>query len=220
MTAARIASRRALRHLLIGLATAGAGAAIYLLVPSPNAARRVTLATAYPGLALMSATLILGPWYALRGRRAPVSLGWRRDLGIWAGIVAAVHTVVGLQVHFRGDWVRYFLWREGGHDLPLRTDGMGWANHAGLVGMLVLVVLVAISNDVALRRLGPVRWKAIQRWNYAAFALVGIHALVFEVLVRRALPVVGLVAGLLAGTVALQVAGYRARRASEATRRQ
>lgn len=203
--------------MVIAAGTGAAAVILYSLVPSPSIARRLTLATAYPGLALMAATLCLGPWYVLRGRRPPVSLPWRRDLGIWAGSLAAVHTLVGLRVHFRGDWRRYFLYPSGqGHALPLRTDGMGWANHAGLVAMLVLVTLVAISNDAALRRLGTARWKAIQRWNYAAFALVGAHALIFQVLVRRTVPAVALVVGLLAGTAVVQAAGFRARRALRA----
>jgi sulfoxide reductase heme-binding subunit YedZ len=211
---ARLLSRRAARHAVIALATAGAVAALYSLVPSPNAARRLTLATAYAGLALLAATLWLGPWYVLRGRRAPVSVGWRRDLGIWAAFVAALHTIVGLRVHFRGDWRRYFLFppRDGAGPRP-RTDGMGWANHAGLLALLVMLVLLAISNDFALRRLGPARWKAIQRWNYVGFVLVGLHAIVYQVMVRRTPPVVAVVIAVLVLTAAVQIAGFRLRRA-------
>jgi sulfoxide reductase heme-binding subunit YedZ len=209
------ASRRAVRHFAIGFVTAVVAVAVYLLVRSPSTARRLTLATAYPGLALLAATLWLGPWYVLRGRRSPVSVGWRRDLGIWAAILAAIHTVVGLRVHFRGDWRRYFLSPRQDGGLPrLRVDGMGWANHAGLAALLLLLVLLAISNDIALRRLGPVRWKAIQRWNYAAFALVGAHAVVFQVMARRAPPAIILVVGLLGLTAAIQLMGVRVRRAS------
>jgi len=210
-----LTSRRAIRHFLIGLVTVVVAGAVYQLAQSPNTARRVTLATAYPGLALLAATLWLGPWQVLRKRRSPVSVAWRRDLGIWAAILAAVHTVVGLRVHFRGDWRRYFLIPSRDDRLPrLRTDSMGWANHAGLAALLLLLVLLAISNDLALRRLGPVRWKAIQRWNYAAFALVGVHAVLFQVMARRTPPAIILVVVLLGLTVAIQLMGVRARRAS------
>lgn len=212
---ARLLSRRTARHALIGLATAAAMALLYRLVPSPNVARRLTLASAYPGLALLAATLLLGPWYVLRGRRSPVSLGWRRDLGIWAAIIAALHTVVGLRVHFRGDWRRYFFFPPADGGVPrLRTDGMGWANHTGLLALLVMLVLLAISNDIALRRLGPARWKAIQRWNYAAFALVGVHAVAFQIMVRRTPPAIAVVLAVLGLTAFIQVAGARRRRAS------
>lgn len=212
---ARLRSRRAVRHALIALATAGTVAVLSSLVPSPNADRRLTLATAYAGLALLGATLWLGPWYVLRGRRAPVSIGWRRDLGIWAAVVAALHTLVGLRVHFRGDWRRYFLFPPGDGAGPrLRTDGMGWANHAGLLALLVMLVLLAISNDLSLRRLGPARWKAIQRWNYAGFGLVGLHAIGYQVLVRRTPPAIAAVLAVLILTLVIQLAGRRRRRAS------
>jgi sulfoxide reductase heme-binding subunit YedZ len=93
---------------------------------------------------------------------------------------------------------------------------MGWANYAGLLALLVMLVLLAISNDIALRRLGPARWKAIQRWNYAAFALVGVHAVTFQVLVRRMPPLIAMVVAVLGLTAFIQVAGARRRRASGA----
>jgi sulfoxide reductase heme-binding subunit YedZ len=212
---ARLLSRRAARNALIALATAGSVAVLYSLIPSPNADRRLTLATAYAGLALLAATLWLGPWYVLRGRRPPVSVGWRRDLGIWAALVATLHTVVGLRVHFRGDWRRYFFFppSDGAAPRP-RTDAMGWANHAGLGALLVMLVLLAISNDIALRRLGPDRWKAVQRWNYVGFALVGLHAVAYQIMVRRTPPAIMVVIAVLVLTAGVQIAGFRKRRAA------
>lgn len=205
-------SRRAVRHVLIGLATLATAALVYLAAPSPNAARRLALATAYPGLALLGLTLVIGPWYVWRGRRSPVSITLRRDIGIWGGILAAVHTVLGFRVHFRGDWRRYFLvfGEDGG--ARLRLDMMGWTNHVGLVALLILIALVAISNDLALRRLGPARWKAVQRWNYAAFALVALHALMFQFMVRRTPVAIVAVAVGVAATVVIQLVGIRVRR--------
>jgi DMSO/TMAO reductase YedYZ heme-binding membrane subunit len=208
-----VGSRRAVRHVLIGLATLATAGAVYLAAPSPNAARRLALATAYPGLALLALTLVIGPWYVWRGRRPPVSVTLRRDIGIWGGVVAAVHTVLGFRVHFRGDWRRYFLvfGEDGG--IRLRLDMMGWTNHVGLVALLILITLMAISNDLALRRLGAARWKAVQRWNYAAFALVALHAVMFQVMVRRTPVAIAAVVVGVAATAAIQLAGIRARRA-------
>src|SRR5437868_3026932 len=63
---------------------------------------RLSIATAYPALFLMAVAILLGPWNVLRGRSNPVSFDLRRDLGIWAGITALLHTLVGLGVHLRG----------------------------------------------------------------------------------------------------------------------
>jgi sulfoxide reductase heme-binding subunit YedZ len=208
-----ISARRAARHVAIAAVTCVSGAALYRVIPSPNVARKLTLATAYPGLALLAATLCVGPWYVLRGRRAPVSIGLRRDLGIWAGILAVVHTVVGLRVHFAGDWRRYFLYAPGeGPGFPIRLDAMGWANYIGLAATLLAIGLVALSNDFALRRLGTVRWKSLQRWNYAVFSLVAVHGFMFQAMTRRPLPAVALMVVLVFAGVAVQLLGFRARR--------
>jgi sulfoxide reductase heme-binding subunit YedZ len=211
----RVGTRRVVRNLAIGAAVAAMALVLQVVIPPAATARRLTLITAYVGLALLGGTLIIGPLYGLRGRRPPVSVQWRRDVGIWAAVVSLLHVIVGLRVHFRGEALRYFLYAPGeGPGIPLRVDPIGWANHAGLAATVLLALLLAISNDVALRLLGMGRWKAIQRWNYAVFALVGLHGAVYQVLVKRALPAVLLFAGMLAVTSLVQLAGFRQRRRS------
>jgi sulfoxide reductase heme-binding subunit YedZ len=209
----RVGARRVVRNLAIGVAAMAL--ALDVVIPPAFTARRLTLITAYVGLALLSGTLVIGPLYGLRGRRPPVSVQWRRDVGIWAAVVSVLHVIVGLRVHFRGEALRYFLYAPGeGPGIPLRVDPIGWANHTGLAATVLLALLLAISNDVALRLLGTGRWKAIQRWNYAVFALVGLHGAIYQVLVKRALPAVVLFAGMLSVATVVQVAGFRQRRRS------
>jgi DMSO/TMAO reductase YedYZ heme-binding membrane subunit len=204
---------RSFRQVAIAAAVIVTAAALHLAIPPAATARRWTLITAYVGLGLLATTLLIGPLYVFRGRRPPVSIGWRRDLGIWGGLVSLAHVVVGFRVHFRGQILRYFLYGpERGDGFPVRLDGVGWANHTGLLASLVLVLLVALSNDLALRRLGAARWKFLQRWNYAAFSLVGLHGAMYQVMVRRALPAVVLLGVTVAVTVGVQLAGVRARR--------
>ena len=45
----------------------------------------------------------------------------------------------------------------------------GLSNETGLIAALILLVLLATSNDASLRNLGLARWKSWQRWNYACF---------------------------------------------------
>jgi len=208
---------RALRQLLIGGGVLAALALLSALIPTNFLARRLTVASAYVGLGLICLTLAIGPGYLLRGRRPPVSISWRRDLGIWAGGISLFHVLVGFQVHFGGNWARYFFHgAEAGQRIPLRADAIGWANHTGLLATLILVLLVAISSNVAIRRLGPARWKSLQRLNYAGLVLVGVHGAIYQVLVRRPIPAVALLSLLLTGAVAFQVAGYLIRRRAEA----
>jgi sulfoxide reductase heme-binding subunit YedZ len=199
----------------IVVASLALGLAVWALVPSDDWIFLLSMATAYVGLALLATTLLFGPLNVLRGRPTPTNADLRRDVGIWAGIVAVAHVVVGLQVHQRGRMWRYFLvpsteWPD--RLLPLRFDPFGMANWTGLAAGFVLVGLLALSNDLALRRLGGPRWKAFQRWNYAGAGLVVFHGILYQMIENRSLPWVVLLAGTAAITAAIQVAGFRRRR--------
>lgn len=208
-------ARRLRRHALLALASGLMVAIVYAGVPA-FPLRRWNLATAYASLALLALALLIGPWNVVMGRPNPVSQDLRRDLGIWAAILALAHTVFGLQVHMRGQWWLYFIWpADQPHRLPIRTDGFGFANYTGLASTLILILLLTLSNDVALRRLGTKRWKALQRWNYAGALLMAAHAVAFQVMEKRALYVVGVFALTSLGVLAGQVTGFlRTRRAA------
>ena len=214
---ARRLGRRLLRHHLVlaGLVVGG-GLLVQGWIPSPDPLARASLTSAYVALGLLSATLLTGPLDVLRGRPTPVSTDLRRDIGIWAAVVGLVHVVLGLQVHLRGRWWLYFVYgpqeRRRPLQSPVRLDPFGLANHTGLAATLLLLVLLAISNDVALRRLGSRRWKSVQRWNYAAAALVLGHGFAYQFVERRGGWYVTTVAGVAGATAAIQLLGYRRRR--------
>ncbi len=205
--------RRLLRHAALALASAALLAFVYAYVPTDFVLRRWGLATAYVALGWLALTLIIGPWNALRGRANPLSQDLRRDIGIWAALLSVAHTVVGAQVHLGGDWPRYFLWPRGEtHAFPLRADLFGFANYTGLASTLILIGLLALSNDLALRRLGTTRWKSLQRWNYAGFALMAAHGVVYQVMGKRVWPVALAFAAVLVTVLAVQIAGWRVAR--------
>ena len=142
---------------------------------------RLSMATGYVSIVLIAWAMLIGPWRLRRGRPAPASTDLRRDVGIWAGIFGLAHVVTGLQVHFAGKFWKYFVYPDGDHRIPLRHDLFGFANWTGLAAALVLVLLLAISNDVSLRALGTRRWKSWQRWTYWAAVLTVAHALAYQV---------------------------------------
>src|SRR5690242_15939749 len=112
---ARLAARRGLlrrgaRHTLLGACATALILAILPLAPRPRLSSGLSLATAWVGLLFFAATLIIGPLNLLRRRANPVSGYLRRDVGIWAGILATAHTLFGLTVHLDGDWPSYFVW--------------------------------------------------------------------------------------------------------------
>jgi sulfoxide reductase heme-binding subunit YedZ len=178
-----------------------------------------SMATAYVSMALLVATLLTGPVNVLRGRRNPVSTDLRRDLGIWAGLMGVAHVVIGLQVHFRGRMWFYFVREvEETKELVLRADLFGFANYTGMLATFVLLLLLALSNDLSLRRLKAGLWKALQRWNYGLFALVAIHGVAYQVIEDRKAGYVALLATMAGLAIVLQLAGVRERRRRSAGR--
>ena len=112
----------------------------------------------------------------------------------------------------QGKFWRYFVYGpDQPHRVPLRHDAFGVANYTGLGATLVLLLLLALSNDLSLRRLGLRRWKALQRWNYAGFALVAAHTAIYQATSKRALPAVVVFALTVIVVGVVQSAGYRRR---------
>lgn len=185
-------------------------AGLYFFLHTPYTMFGLSMASGYVGLLILSIVLVLGPWNVLRGRVNPVSTDLRRDLGIWAGILGLMHVVTGFQVHFPGRFWFYFLDPSGRpRPIPLRHDLFGFANFAGLGATLILLVLLALSNDVSLRALGARRWKSLQRWNYAYVVLVVAHTVAYQVVTERARLFVGLSAALASAVAVGQLAGIR-----------
>jgi DMSO/TMAO reductase YedYZ heme-binding membrane subunit len=49
----------------------------------------------------------------------------------------------------------------------------------------VFALLLALSNDVSLRRLGVDRWKSLQRWACAGIVLTAAHAIAYQDFEKR-----------------------------------
>ena len=201
---------RARRHLTLAVTGAALMAAVASTLHTSDSLFRLSMASAYVALLFLCVALVLGPWNVLRGRPNPVSTDLRRDVGIWAAILGVVHVVVGLQVHMRGKiWLYFFYPSDQPHGVPLRHDPFGFANYAGLGATLILLLLLAISNDVSLRALGTRRWKALQRWNYANVSLVALHSVAYQFVEKRTLLFVVVFSVMILGVAAMQLAGVR-----------
>ena len=181
-------TRRLWRNLGILTVALVVHLAVMRAVASPDGRQlvyRLSMATGYVSVVLIAWAMLIGPWRVRRGRPAPASTDLRRDVGIWGAIFGLAHVVTGLQVHFAGQFWKYFLYPDGDRAIPLRHDLFGFANWTGLAAGLLLVLLLAISNDLSLRRLGTRRWKSWQRWTYWAAALTVAHALAYQIPTRN-----------------------------------
>jgi sulfoxide reductase heme-binding subunit YedZ len=193
---------RATRHFILATGAAVITLLAYLATPPPDVRHRLSMGTAYAGLVFLAVSLWLGPWNVLRGKPNPVSFDLRRDIGIWTGMLAILHTTIGLTVHLRGRMWMYFFKRL--HPLTLQNTQFGFANYVGLGAALLFVVLLAISNDLSVRNLGLRRWKSIQRWAYVAFGLTVAHGIAYQMVEKRRLPWVVFFAGLIIAVTTIQ----------------
>jgi sulfoxide reductase heme-binding subunit YedZ len=165
-----------------------------------------TIGLGYLSLALIGATLLIGPLGLRVRRRNPVNVYVRRDVGIWAGITGVVHVLLGSQAHFNGEILRYFFFVRENEAIPL-TDLFGLSNWFGLAATVVLLGLLALSNDLSLRMLRGPLWKWLQRFNYALIALVLIHTVGYQLVVGREAPFAGVTLVVTIAVLAAQLAG-------------
>ena len=219
-TAARTSSnkwrrnkRRLMRHYLPLSLITGLIIVIFLVtLPGENTFWKWSMATAYAGLVLLGFTLLVGAVTVLRSRPNPISSDLTRDAGITATLVSIVHVAVGLFIHMGNPWLYFFFPAGSKHLIPLRYDAFGLTNWLGLFVTLILVVLFATSNDLSLRKLGKRRWKTLQRMNYILFSGVALHGIAYQVLEKRTVPLILLLALMIGVVVILQVAGFIKRR--------
>src|SRR5438552_8575765 len=140
MSEATYSIRRYTRHVTSAAISALITFLAYAATPPPDARHRLNMATAYAGLIFLAASLCLGPWHVLRQQPNPISSDFRRDVGIWTGILAILHTAIGLTVHLRGRMWMYFFRQL--HPLRLQNTQFGFANFAGLGAALLFLMLL------------------------------------------------------------------------------
>jgi sulfoxide reductase heme-binding subunit YedZ len=163
-------------HLPLALLSAVTGWLLYITRPYPDVITRLSFATAWPALVLLAVALVIGPWRTLRGKTPILSQDLRRDIAIWGGSLGVLHAVIGNCEHLRGrPWLYYVYEKPQEHWIPVRHDMFGFSNYTGLFAGLILLALLATSNDASLRKLGNPGWKSLQRWNYVCFGLTALH---------------------------------------------
>jgi sulfoxide reductase heme-binding subunit YedZ len=199
---------RPLRALVISLAAFVIAAPIASIAGVAPDIQKASIGTAYAALALLGASLALGPISLLRTNRFPmVNTMIRRDLGIAAALLAIVHTSIALKAHAVDGIARNFIPSRSQVDGP----GVIAANNIGLLAVLLLTAILLISNDSSLRRLGATRWKRAQSSAYIAAILTVAHGLLYQILEQRRTVLVLLFGALSLSVIALQLIG-RSRR--------
>jgi len=211
--------RRWARHLLLFTVAFILIYAFCRLLSDKPLMQALSIGTAYTSLLYFAVTLSIGPVNLIRSRRNPLSSLLRRDLGIWSGILALAHTITGLQVHFKGRLIQYFIYPPDElHVLPFRTDPFGLTNYIGLISALIMIALLCLSNNRSIRIMGVSSWKKWQRLTYFLVLAIPIHGLVYQLLEKR----IGIYTVLLLATtlvvIAMQTSGFIQRRKLKTSR--
>lgn len=154
--------------------------AFWLTRPDWDAEMRFWRAVGDGSLVLLVMALVLGPL----ARLWPVFgrwLNYRRELGVWFGLLALLHTILILN-----GWARWSALQFLGYEFipelnrTVRLEpGFGLANILGLVAMLLTLGLMSSSTDYALHKLGGSGWKFLQLSAYTVFYLVALHTAYF-----------------------------------------
>jgi methionine sulfoxide reductase heme-binding subunit len=139
----------------------------------------ITYTSGYLSIFLIALSMLLGPVNLILKQKNPISSYIRRDIGIFGGILGIVHSAVGLFMHFTGKPWLYFV-KEVEDGFSIRFGNFGLANYTGLLGVLILIFLLVISNDYFLVKYKAVKWKNLQRFTYLLFILVIAHSVFYR----------------------------------------
>lgn len=131
-------------------------------------------------LVLLAFTMMIGPMSRL-WRRFSRIIPYRRELGIYAVLLALLHTTIILF-----GWVSLDLMRLFGFEFHpnlqqyvMLNHGFALANVIGILALLYGFVLMLTSNNLSLRWLGNNVWKYIQQGTYVLWWLSVVHTAYF-----------------------------------------
>lgn len=153
------------RHALVGTIGVLATLAFQALFADLPPERAWNRALADASLLLFAATMLGGAVLRLWDLRPLFDV--RRELGVWAAVLATAHVAVVAGPLARFDAAAL-----------ARDAGYAMGNLVGAVALLYTLLLAATSNDLAQRRLGS-SWTHLQRGAVTCYVLVGLHTAYF-----------------------------------------
>jgi DMSO/TMAO reductase YedYZ heme-binding membrane subunit len=162
--------------------------------PPAGAADRLSIVTAYLCFGLLSFVLLIGPANVIRTGRILGNHYARRDAGIWAAIMGLAHFVLANMLSMNYAYLdRFVNFPELSPTAAIRDQLYSWGTILGFLVAVLFIMLLGLSSDWALRKIGMTWWKRLQRASYAAFLFTSIHAVAFQVIESRSLVWVGVI---------------------------
>lgn len=129
----------------------------------PDPVRTLERSLGETGLQLIVAGLLVTPLRRLSGINL---IRYRRAIGVMAFAYVGLHLTVWVSLDLA------FRWAEIGADLVKRPYII-----VGMIGFLALLPLALTSNNLSVRKLGPVAWKRLHRLTYVAAVAGAVHYL-------------------------------------------
>ncbi len=149
-------------------------------------ADQLSIVSAYLCLLLLGAALMIGPLHVFRKGRPLGHSYIRRDIGIWAALNGLLHfflaNVLAMNYEYLGIYVDNALVPPSPE---IRSQLYSWGTILGYVIAVLFIVLVMLSNDWMVRKVGTKWWKRIQRLSYLGFLSTCAHAFAFQALESR-----------------------------------
>jgi methionine sulfoxide reductase heme-binding subunit len=175
-----VSSQPLARHTLVGFFSLLIVVVFWLSRMEWSPEHRLWRAVGDASYLMLVLALISGPLARLWPTTSR-TLPWRREIGVWCGLLALVHTIVTLD-----GWIRWDFQRLFGYEFVPQLEryarlepGFGLANAVGFVALFLTLLLAATSSAWAVDLLGPSAWKWLQYSSYTVFYLVVLHSFYF-----------------------------------------
>lgn len=164
------------RHLIVILLSVLGTAALLYSRAEWSAMHRWNRAVGDLSQIMVAFAMMLGPLSRLWRSTARL-LPYRRELGIYAVVLAFVHATIILIGWVEVDLMRLFgfEFHPGLQEYVMVQHGFALANIVGILALLYGIVLAATSNDFSLRKLGDSVWKYVQQGTYVLWWLSVLH---------------------------------------------
>lgn len=169
-----------IRHSLVGFISVILTFLIWLTRDGFVENHRLWRAVGDTSFILLFLTLVIGP-VAKIWQSAMKMLSWRRELGIWFALTAAIHGFLILNGGMQ--WNIYILLgyvfvKEQNKWIMLRSS-LGIANILGLIALFWSLVLAVTASDKAVNYLGITSWKWLHNLANVVFYTASLHVLSF-----------------------------------------
>ena len=158
-----LAQRTLVRHAVVAIFATGLVFGFASVHAEFSPMHRWNRAFGDASMLLVALSVALGPM-ARFVRTAVRVLPFRRELGIYGCLLAAVHAAIILVGWVDWDLMRLFgfEWHPELLTYVMFQHGFGLANAIGLSALAFATLLAATSSDFAMRRLGVSGWKFLQ----------------------------------------------------------